>query len=116
MTVHFESEGVPISMLLDIVEVAESHSGVNLAVVFARVLKEFGIEDKVSYVDFRKAIADKTHIVVPDAQHYLRQRVQQRQDDRASIDAHRKLPGCGQPDKMLCPHPQPGCQKYPSSI
>lgn len=34
-------------MLLDIVEVAKSHSGVNLAEAFAHMLKEFGIEDKV---------------------------------------------------------------------
>ena len=35
-------------MLLDLVEVAESHSSVTLAVVFARVLEDFGISDKVS--------------------------------------------------------------------
>ena len=47
ITVHFEHEGVPISMLLDLVEVAKSHSGVNLAEAFAEVLEEFGIVDKV---------------------------------------------------------------------
>jgi hypothetical protein len=36
-------------MLLDLVEVAMSHSGVNLAETFANVLQEFGIEDKVSF-------------------------------------------------------------------
>jgi hypothetical protein len=36
-----------MSMLLDLVEVAESHSGVNLANAFAKVLEDFGIEDKV---------------------------------------------------------------------
>lgn len=46
-TVHFEHEGEPMSMLLDLVEVAESHSGVNLANAFAQVLEDFGIEDKV---------------------------------------------------------------------
>ena len=46
-TVHFEHEGVPISMLLDLVEVAKSHSGENLAAAFAEVLKEFGISHKV---------------------------------------------------------------------
>ena len=46
-TVHFEHEGDPVSMLLDLVEVAESHSGVNLANAFAKVLEDFGIEDKV---------------------------------------------------------------------
>ena len=48
ITVHFEVDGVPIRMLLDLVEVAESHSGVNLAAAFAGVLDEFGIADKVS--------------------------------------------------------------------
>ena len=47
VTVHFEHEGDPISMLLDLVEVAKSHSGVNLAAAFAQVLEEFGISDKV---------------------------------------------------------------------
>ena len=47
VSVHFENEGLPISMLLDIVEVACSHSGLNLAVAFAKILEEFGISDKV---------------------------------------------------------------------
>jgi hypothetical protein len=47
-TVHFEHEGASISMLLDLVEVAKSHSGVNLANAFVTVLRDFGIEDKVS--------------------------------------------------------------------
>ena len=46
-TVHFAHEGVPVSMLLDLVEVAKSHSGVNLAEAFAKVLDDFGISDKV---------------------------------------------------------------------
>jgi hypothetical protein len=48
ITVHFENEGKPISMLLDIVELACSHSGINLAAAFAKVLEDFGISDKVS--------------------------------------------------------------------
>lgn len=48
ITIHFEREGVPISMLLDLVEVAELHSGVNLAKVFTKVLEEFGLQDKVA--------------------------------------------------------------------
>lgn len=48
MTVHFENAGVPVSMLLDIVEVACSHSGFNLAKAFAKILEDFGINDKVS--------------------------------------------------------------------
>lgn len=38
-----------VAMLLDIVEVAKSHTGVNLALAFAQVLQDFGIEEKVSY-------------------------------------------------------------------
>jgi hypothetical protein len=34
-------------MLLDLVEVAMSHSGANLAAAFTKVLEEFGISDKV---------------------------------------------------------------------
>ena len=48
VTVHLEEKGIPISMLLDIVEVAHSHSGLNLAAAFANILDEFGISDKVS--------------------------------------------------------------------
>ena len=48
VTVHFEKEGVPASMLLDLVEVARSHSGLNLAAAFAKILEDFGISDKVS--------------------------------------------------------------------
>ena len=48
MTVHLEEQGKPVSILLDLVEVACSHTGVNLAAAFARILKEFGIEHKVS--------------------------------------------------------------------
>lgn len=48
MTVHLEKDGNLISLLLDIVEVAQSHSGVNLAQAFADILDDFGIRDKVS--------------------------------------------------------------------
>ncbi len=48
ITVHFECEGIPICLLLDIVEVARSHSGFNLAVAFADILNDFEIADKVS--------------------------------------------------------------------
>jgi len=46
-TVHFENEGVPISMLLDLVEVTKLHSGENLVAASAEVLKEFSISNKV---------------------------------------------------------------------
>ena len=35
-------------MLLDLVEVAKSHTGVNLGIEFVNVVKNFGIQDKVS--------------------------------------------------------------------
>jgi hypothetical protein len=47
-TVHFEDHGKPKSMLLDIVEVPQSHMGVVLGDTFVDVLKVFGIEKKVS--------------------------------------------------------------------
>ena len=46
--VHLENEGMPISMLLDIMELACSHSGLNLAAASTKILKDFGISDKVS--------------------------------------------------------------------
>lgn len=74
VTVHFEHEGVPISMLLDLVEVAQSHSGVNLAEAFAKILEDFGIEDKVSRNI--QVNSSKTHLVVSDPRRHLRQRGQ----------------------------------------
>jgi len=47
--VHFEQDGVPISMLLDIVEVPRSHSGLNLAKAFRDILEDFGVSEKVKH-------------------------------------------------------------------
>ena len=48
VTVHFQKDGVPVAMLLDLVEVTESHRGTHLAAVFAKILDDFAITDKVS--------------------------------------------------------------------
>ncbi|KIK77468.1 hypothetical protein PAXRUDRAFT_166731, partial [Paxillus rubicundulus Ve08.2h10] len=45
--IHLEHEVQPLSMILDIVEVAKSHKGVNLAQVFAMILQDFGISEKI---------------------------------------------------------------------
>ena len=47
VTVHFQKDGELIALLLDPVEVMESHSGLHLAGVFAKILKDFNIVDKV---------------------------------------------------------------------
>lgn len=47
-TVHLQQEGVPASMILDIVELSKRHTGQNLAQVFAEMLHDFGIKNKVS--------------------------------------------------------------------
>ena len=52
VTVHFENKGVPMAMLLDIVELARSHSGFNLAAAFAKILEDFGISDKVNKLSY----------------------------------------------------------------
>lgn len=39
---------MPICLLLDVVEVACTHTGINLAKAFAEVLEDYGIADKVS--------------------------------------------------------------------
>jgi hypothetical protein len=52
ITVHFEQNGIPIAMLLDLVEVVMSHSGFNLATAFTGILNGFCIADKVSMQSF----------------------------------------------------------------
>ena len=47
VTVHFKNNGVPVSMLLNLVELPCSHSGINLAGAFTQILKDFGISHKV---------------------------------------------------------------------
>ena len=47
ITVHLEHGGMPLSTLLDVVEVPKSHTGANLATAFADVLGTFGIAEKV---------------------------------------------------------------------
>ena len=47
ISVHFEVNGVSVGMLLDVLEVPRSHTGVNLAAAFAKILDDFGISDKV---------------------------------------------------------------------
>ena len=42
-----------MSILLDIIEVAQSHTGVILGETFVDVLKAFGIEKKVSFASIR---------------------------------------------------------------
>jgi hypothetical protein len=69
VTVHFENAGVPISMLLDIVEVACSHSGVNLAAAFSKILEEFGISDKVNI--FHRKTTCMTYKTCPDPLDHL---------------------------------------------
>jgi len=48
VTVHFERNGKSMCLLLDIVEVAKSHTGFNIASAFAEILEVFGISNKVS--------------------------------------------------------------------
>jgi hypothetical protein len=47
VTAHYEMNGIPSMLLLDIMECARSHTGSNLASTFEKILKEFGISDKV---------------------------------------------------------------------
>ena len=47
LTVHLEHKGDPLSMLLNVMEVPKTHSGMNLAITLADILQTFGIEKKV---------------------------------------------------------------------
>ena len=58
-------------MLLDIVEVACSHSGLNLAAAFSKILDDFGIGYKVSNLFFIQSIVDSQK--KKDPVYYLRQ-------------------------------------------
>ncbi|GBE80100.1 putative AC transposase [Sparassis crispa] len=46
-TVHLQHKGMPLRMVLDVVEVADSHSGVNLATAFAKMVDDFKIAIKM---------------------------------------------------------------------
>jgi hypothetical protein len=46
-TVHLKNDGVSVSMLLNIVKLACSHSGSNLAAVFTKILEYFGISERL---------------------------------------------------------------------
>jgi hypothetical protein len=74
-----EKDGKPLSFLLDIVEVAMSHSGINLARAFADMLKEFGVEHKVSPCHTHQN--DKTHHKCTDLGDNMRQCNGKQQDD-----------------------------------
>ena len=43
ITVHFEVDGASTCILLDLIKVAEFHSGLNLATVFTQTLNDFEI-------------------------------------------------------------------------
>ena len=70
VTVHFEQVGKPMSLLLDLVEVAMSHSGVNLASAFVKILDDFGISDKVSFLNYLYTKMRLTN--ASDSQYYMR--------------------------------------------
>jgi len=73
VTIHFEQDGVPVSILLNIVEIPHSHSGLNLAKAFANILEDFSISDKVSMILLAENFI---HTLLPDPQHYVRQCIQ----------------------------------------
>ena len=47
VTIHFKKNGAPIAMLLNLVQVTKSHTGVALTAIFAKILNNFGIAYKV---------------------------------------------------------------------
>ncbi|KAF8622489.1 hypothetical protein AX15_006975 [Amanita polypyramis BW_CC] len=69
--IHFEAKGTPVSMILDIVEVAESHMGANLAAAIVKVLNEFNISEKVLSITCDNASAndkmvDELELLLPE--------------------------------------------------
>jgi hypothetical protein len=47
VTIHYKEAGIPRTLLLDIVECTESHTGVTLATTLVKIFNNFGISDKV---------------------------------------------------------------------
>ena len=47
ITIHLEHNREPLSMLLDIMEVAKSYTGENLAAAFAKIMDDYEISKKV---------------------------------------------------------------------
>jgi hypothetical protein len=47
VTIHYKEVGIPRTLLLDIVECIESHTGVTLAITLVKIFNNFGISDKV---------------------------------------------------------------------
>ena len=58
--VHLEHDGHPLSFLLDVVEVPESHTGDTLAKAFQAMLVEYGIENKILAMVADNASANDT--------------------------------------------------------
>lgn len=57
-TVHLQHDGQPLTFLLDIVELAESHTGVALATATQNMLTRFGIQDKILALNADNASAN----------------------------------------------------------
>jgi hypothetical protein len=47
MTIHYEEGGIPRTLLLDIMECVESHTGATLAVTLVNIVDNFGISNMV---------------------------------------------------------------------
>ncbi|THH20278.1 hypothetical protein EW146_g1036 [Bondarzewia mesenterica] len=62
ITVHLEHDGIPICILLDIIEVMKSHSGENLAEAFVEILQDFAIEDKILSITCDNASNNETMV------------------------------------------------------
>ncbi|KIL55138.1 hypothetical protein M378DRAFT_18219, partial [Amanita muscaria Koide BX008] len=58
VTVHLEKKGTETGLLLDIIEVAESHTGRALAAAFAKIVEDFGIAEKVLSITCDNASAN----------------------------------------------------------
>ncbi|KAF5359917.1 hypothetical protein D9758_013966 [Tetrapyrgos nigripes] len=62
ITAHFEHEGHMLSLLMDFIEIAKSHSGENMAEAFAGMLQEFGIAHKLLSITCDNASNNDTMI------------------------------------------------------
>lgn len=102
--IHFDHIGQLMAMLLDLIEVPRSHSGVDLAEAFLNVLQAFGVEDKV---DVCESIREKIHLLsITD----------NTSNNDTMLDCLSSHLGGSKPNPLLCAHCQYCGQSNHSTI
>ncbi|KIM53944.1 hypothetical protein SCLCIDRAFT_31494 [Scleroderma citrinum Foug A] len=81
--IHMEHEGKPLTMPLDIIEVAKSHTGVEMASVFATMLEDFRLTDKKTAIDEDNELEELAREFAEEEVAYLEKVASNPNDDEA---------------------------------